>query len=118
MDERQQIAAEGLAIGVPIAEVAELVHREPRTIHRWARDPEFQMAMIQGIRASALLALAQYLKTGEDVKAGQAALATLRWLGAGKPTKPRGSPAEPVVEDDTDLEEFSEEQLRRLKGDD
>lgn len=117
MDERQKVAAETLAIGAPIAEVSKLVGRSIRTVHKWMREPEFQAEMLRGIRASALLTLAGYLKTGEDVKAGQAALATLRWLGAGKPSKPRQNPKEPEVDDDTDLGEFSEESLKRLKGD-
>lgn len=118
MDDRQRAAAECLAIGTPMKEVCELVGRTAHTVHKWVRNPEFQAEMIRGIRASALLTLAGYLKTGEDVKAGQAALATLRWLGAGKP-KPRGSPKEPEAgddPDDPDLGEFSADSLRRLKG--
>lgn len=99
-------------------EVANAIGRKPHTLYRWLDDPEFQAAVIRGIRSLAILTLAQYLKHGVDPKAGQAALATLRWLGAGKPgTKPRQSREEAAGEDETDLDEFSEEQLKRLKGD-
>lgn len=118
MDDRQKVAVELLAAGVPLSEVADVAGRDPRTVFRWLHDPGFQAAMIQGIRASALLILARNLKSGGEPKEAQAALATLRWLGAGKPGKPRQNPKEPVVDEDADLGEFSEESLQRLKGDD
>ena len=115
MDDRQTAAVAALAAGKTIEEAANDSGRSPRTVMKWLEDLEFQAAVIRGLRALALLTLAQYLKHGADPKAGQAALATLRWLGAGKPRSARK--AESVVEEETDLGEFSEEQLSRLKGD-
>jgi hypothetical protein len=116
MDDRQKLAAAALAEGKTTEMVANEVGRNPRTIHKWLADPEFQAAVIRGVRGVALYMLAQNLKYGGDPKVSQAALATLRWLGVGK-TKPRGSPKEsPAEEDETDLGEFSEESLRKLKG--
>ena len=119
MDDRQKLAAAALAEGKSVEEVSKEVGRSVRTILRWMGGPDFQAAVLRGFRALAILALARYLKHGEDPKAGQAALATLRWLGAGKPRSARK--AESVAEDDPDdpdLGEFSEESLRRLKGGD
>ena len=117
MDDRQKVAAAAIAEGKTVEEAAKEVGRTPRTIYKWLDDGEFQVSVLRGIRGLAILALAQYLKSGEDPKGGQAALATLRWLGAGKPGKPRQNPKEPEVDDETDLGEFSEESLKRLKGD-
>ena len=118
MDDRQKQAATAIAAGKTIEEVSNEVGRSPRAIRKWMEDPEVQAAVIRGIRALALLTLAQYLKHGEAPKAGQAALATLRWLGAGKPKRADVVDHRGAHEDDeTDLDEFSEEQLRRLKGD-
>jgi len=116
MDDRQKLAAAALAEGRTTGDVAQAVGRSERTVIRWVSDPEFQMAMVYGIRAAAFLALAQYLRPDGDARAGQAALATLRWLGAGKPKKPTRGQAG-VEEEETDLGEFSEDSLRRLKGD-
>ena len=116
MDDRQKQAARGIAAGKTIEDVSNEVNRSPQAIMRWMEEPEMQAAVIRGIRVLGLLTLAEYLKHGGDQKTAMAALATLRWLGAGK-TKPRGSPKEPEVEDETDLGEFSEESLKRLKGD-
>ena len=116
MDDRQKLAAAALADGKVIEVVAKEVGRTPNTVRKWLNDPEFQVAMIRGVRGTALYMLAQNLKYGGDPKISQAALATLRWLGAGKPGKPRQNPKEPEVDDETDLGEFSEESLKRLKG--
>lgn len=117
MDDRQKLAAAGLAEGKTIETVANEVGRSPRTIHKWLTEPEFQGIVLRGIRGVALYMLAQNLKYGGDPKVSQAALAALRYLGAVKP-KSRGSPVEPAAEgDETDLGEFSEESLKRLKGD-
>lgn len=117
MDDRQKAAVDILAAGGTVEEAANAASRTTPTIYKWLDDGEFQTSVLRGIRGLAILALAQYLKHGEDPKAGQAALATLRWLGAGKPRSARR--AGPEVEDDeTDLGEFSEESLRRLKGED
>ena len=116
MDDRQKVAATALGEGKSVEETADEVGRHPRTISKWLEEPEFQAAMIRRIRGVALYMLAQNLKFGGDPKISQVALATLRWLGAGKPRSARKADA--VVEDDeTDLGEFSEESLRRLKGD-
>ncbi len=115
MEDRQTAAVAALAAGKPIEEAAKASGRSPRTILKWLEEPEFQTAMTRGIRAQALLALSEYLHSGENPTVGQAALAALKWLGAGKP-KTRGSKAEAVVEEETDIGEFSEDQLRRVEG--
>jgi len=114
VDERQKIAAAALGEGKSVEEAAEEAGRKPPTVSKWLEDPEFQAALIHRIRGVALYMLAQNLKFGGDPKVSQAALGVLRWLGAGKPSRTSTSP---VVEDETDLEEFSADQLRRLKGD-
>lgn len=117
MDDRQTAAVAALAEGKTIEEASNDAGRSSRTVMKWLEDLDFQAAVIRGLRALALLTLAQYLKHGTDPKAGQAALATLRWLGAGKPGKPPKDPKEPAGEEETDIGEFSKDQLRRVEGD-
>ena len=104
-----------LGEGKSVEQAAEEAGRSPRPISKWLEEPEFQAAMIRRIRGVALYMLAQNLKFGGDPKISQAALATLRWLGAGKPRSARKAESG-AEEDETDLGEFSEDSLRRLKG--
>ena len=85
MDDRQKQAATGIAAGKSIEDVSNEVGRSPRAILKWMEDPEMQAAVVRGIRVLALLKLAQYLKHGGEQKEAMAALATVRWMGAGKP---------------------------------
>ena len=115
MDDRQVAAVTALASGKTLEEAANASGRSPKTVMKWLEEPELQSAFVRGLRALALQTLARYIKHGDNPKAGQAALATLKWLGAGKPQSARK--AESKAEEETDLEEFSADQLRRLKGD-
>ena len=113
MDERHTAAAAALIAGLGVDEAAKAAHRVPKTIVQWAEEPEFQAVVLRGIKANALITLALYSKGRVDAKEGQAALAIMRWLGAGKARKK--GPSAPD-EDETDLGEFSQDQLERLRG--
>ena len=117
MDERHTAAAAAIIEGKSTVEAAIAARRIPETIYKWLEEPEFQAVVLRGIKARALMNLALYVSGHIDPKVGQAALAIMKWMGAGKP-KTRGSKVEPEVEEETDIGEFSEDQLRRLKGED
>lgn len=117
MDERHIAAAAAIIEGRSVQDAATAAHRsDPKTIYKWAEEPEFQAVVLRGIKARALLTLALYANGETNPKMGQAALAIMKWMGAAK--KPGRVPSGPPghKDEETDLPEFSREQLERLEG--
>ena len=109
-------AAKLLAVGDSLTEVAKAIQKEEKTVKLWLLDKEFCTLLRDNAGGAALRVLVGYL-TGEneDKDRAMVALAVLRMNKVTPPT-PRGSRNHD--EDETDIDEFSEEQLKRLAGDD
>ncbi len=109
-------AAKLLAVGESIADVAKTVKKEEQTVKLWLLESDFRQILLENAAGAAIRIIVGYL-TGEhyDKDKAMVALALLRM------NKPK-----PVVftkkelqayEDETNLAEFSEDQLKRLTGD-
>lgn len=119
MDERHTAAAAAIIEGKSAEEAATAAHRsDPKTIYKWLEEPEFQAVILRGVKARALANLALYVNGGINPRMGQAALAIMKWMGAAK--KPGRVPSGPPgkKDEETDLDEFSREQLERIEGED
>ena len=108
-------AAKLLAVGESIEEVAKTVKKDEQTVKLWLLDEEFCTLLRANAGGAALRILVGYL-TGEneDKDRAMVALALLRMNKP--PTPPRGNGRRGRDEDETDIEGFSEDQLKRLTG--
>ena len=112
-------AAKLLAVGESMSDVAKAVQKTEQTVKLWLLDKEFCSLLRDNAGGAALRILVGYL-TGEneDKDRAMVALALLRMT---KPPSPRGDGKTRFAisngEDETDIDEFSEEQLKRLTGD-
>ena len=108
-------AAKLLAVGESIEAVAKAVKKSERTIKLWHLDPEFCLVLRENAAGAAIRILIGYLtKENEDKNRAMVALALLR-MNKPKPTVPTRSELRDP-EDDTDIDEFSVVQLKRLTG--
>ncbi len=113
-------AAKLLAVGESMTDVAKAVQKTERTVKLWLLDKEFCSLLRDNAGGAALRILVGYL-TGEneDKDRAMVALALLRMT---KTPAPRGNGsstryAVSNAEDETDIDGFSEDQLKRLTGD-
>ena len=107
-----------------MAEVAKAIQKEEKTVKLWLLDKEFCTLLRDNAGGAALRVLVGYL-TGEneDKDRAMVALAVLRMnkppTQGTPPTGPRSNMVKTRYgEDETDIDEFSEEQLKRLAGED
>ncbi len=108
-------AAKLLAVGESIADVAGVLKKSEQTVKLWLLDEDFCQILRENAAGAAIRIIVGYL-TGEHYDKDKAMVA-LALLRMNKPVSPRNGPNKPVSEDETDLEEFSEDQLKRLTGD-
>ena len=108
-------AAKLLAVGDSLTEVAKAIQKEEKTVKLWLLDKEFCTLLRDNAGGAALRVLVGYL-TGEneDKDRAMVALAVLRMNKVAPPVR-TGSRV-PDFGDETDTDEFSEEQLKRLAG--
>ena len=110
-------AAKLLAVGDSMSDVAKAVGKTEKTVKLWLLDPEFCDLLRRNASGAALRHLVGYL-AGENAGKDRAmvALALLR-MDKPKPAVTSGRERRDS-EDETDIEGFSEEQLKRLNVDD
>ncbi len=109
-------AAKLLAVGESIADVAKTVKKEEQTVKLWLLESDFRQILLENAAGAAIRIIVGYL-TGEHYDKDKAMVA-LALLRMNKPVSPpRNGGRKPVSEDETDLEEFSVDQLKRLTGD-
>jgi len=110
-------AAKLLAVGDSMPEVAKAVGKTEKTVKLWLLDPEFCELLRKNASGAALRHLVGYLAgENEDKERAMVALALLR-MSRPNPT-PRDGPRRRDTEDETDVDGFSEDQLKRLTGGD
>lgn len=109
-------AAKLLAVGESMESVAALVNKSEQTVKLWLLEPDFRQFLLANAAGAAVRIIVGYL-TGEHYDKDKAMVA-LALLRMNKPvsTPRRNGPRSPN-EDETDLDEFSEDQLKRLTGD-
>ncbi len=107
-------AAKLLAVGESIESVAKTVKKDEQTVKLWLLDEDFCRILRENAAGAAIRIIVGYL-TGEhyDKDKAMVALALLRMNKPPAPTGKGGGKRD--TEDETDLSEFSEEQLKRLK---
>ena len=110
-------AAKLLAVGESISEVAAVVKKSEQTVKLWFLESDFHQFMLDNLGAAALNCIRGYFsKEHADKDRVMVALALLRM---NKPVSPpRNGGRKPVSEDETDIDEFSVDQLKRLTGGD
>ena len=109
-------AAKLLAIGDSIEDVAKAVKKEEQTVKLWLLDEDFCRILRENAAGAAIRIIVGYL-TGEHYDKDKAMVA-LALLRMNKPVAPiRSGRGKRDTEDETDLTEFSEDQLHRLTGD-
>ena len=106
-------AAKLLAVGESIADVAKAVGKSEQTIKLWLLDEDFCQVLRENVQGAALRIIIGYL-TDEHADKDKAMVA-LALMRMNKPA-PSGR-KKPMSEDETDLDGFNEEQLKRLEGD-
>ncbi len=111
----KQRAARLLAVGESMESVARTVGKTEQTVKLWLLEPDFCQLLRDNAAGAALRIIIGYL-AGEhsDKDKAMVALALLRMNKPGP--NGRQSRGRPVAKDDTDLKEFSEDQLKRLTG--
>ncbi len=108
-------AAGLLAIGESLESTAKLVGKTENTIKLWMLEDGFRKILRENASGAALRIVVGYLTNEHsDKDRAMVALALLR-MNKGA-ASPRGN-GRRDAEDETDLGEFSEEQLKRLTGD-
>ncbi len=110
-------AAKLLAVGESIPDVAKALKKEEQTVKLWLLDEDFCQILRENAAGAAIRIIVGYL-TGEHFDKDKAMVA-LALLRMNKPVStPRGNGRRKRdTEDETDLDEFSEDQLKRLTGD-
>ncbi len=106
-------AAKLLAVGESIEDVAKAVKKTEETIKLWLLEPDFRQILLENAAGAAIRIIVGYL-TGEHYDKDNAMVA-LGLLRMNKPVSPpRNGGRKPVSEDETDIDEFSVDQLKRL----
>ena len=108
-------AAELLAVGESIADVAKAINKDEQTVKLWLLDEDFCQVLRENVQGAALRIIIGYL-TDEHADKDKAMVA-LALMRMNKPVSPRAGRNKPVSGDETDLDGFNEEQLKRLEGD-
>ncbi len=109
-------AAKLLAVGESIPDVAKALRKEEQTVKLWLLESDFRQILLENAAGAAIRIIVGYL-TGEHYDKDKAMVA-LALLRMNKPVSPpRKGPRRPVSEDETDIDGFSEDQLKRLTGD-
>ena len=112
-------AAKLLAVGESIEDVAKAVDKSEQTVKLWLLDPEFCRLLRENAAGAAIRIIVGYL-TAEHYDKDKAMVA-LALLRMNKPVSPPPNGArgrnKPVSEGETDLDEFSEDEIKRLTGD-
>ena len=110
-------AAKLLAVGESIPEVATAVKKSEQTVKLWLLESDFRQILLENAAGAAIRIIVGYL-TGEhyDKDKAMVALALLRMNKP--PPAPRGNGrGKRDTGDETDIDGFSEDQLKRLTGD-
>ncbi|KKM79029.1 hypothetical protein LCGC14_1353930 [marine sediment metagenome] len=111
-------AAKLLAVGESIADVAKALKKSEQTVKLWLIDPEFRQIFVVNLGGAALRIIGGYLTDEHsDKDKAMVALALLR-MNKPPPAPTRNGRGKRDTEDETDIDGFSEDQLRRLEGDD
>ncbi len=109
-------AAKLLAVGETLAETAKIVGKTEQTVKLWLLEPDFCQFLRENTSGAALRVIVGYL-TGEHQNKDKTMVA-LALLRMNRPVpNGRQSRGKRDDEDETDLTEFSEDQLKRLEGD-
>ncbi len=110
-------AAKLIAIGESIEAVAKTIQKSEETVKLWLLEPDFCQLLRENVSGAALRIIVGYL-TGEnhDKDKAMVALALLR-MNKAAPAAVGAAVKRREGEDETDLDEFSEDQIRRLTGD-
>lgn len=113
-------AAKLLAVGEPISSVAVTVKKDEQTVKLWLLEPGFRQILLENAAGAAIRIIVGYL-TGEhyDKDRAMVALALLRMNKTPAPRDKGGThfAMSNGGDDETDIDGFSEEQLKRLTGD-
>ncbi len=117
MYQAKERAAKLLAVGESIQSVAKTVKKDEQTVKLWLLDEDFCRILRENAAGAAIRIIVGYL-TGEhyDKDKAMVALALLR-MNKDKPAVPARRELRDT-EDETDVDGFSEDQLKRLEGDD
>ncbi|KKL89794.1 hypothetical protein LCGC14_1911170 [marine sediment metagenome] len=108
-------AAKLLAVGESMKDVAKAVKKDEQTVKLWLLEEDFCQLLRENVQGAALRIIIGYLVDEHADK--DKAMVALALLRMNKPSPPRNGPRKPV-EDETDIDGFSEDQLKRLEGDD
>ncbi len=108
-------AAKLLAVGETLAETAKIVGKTEQTVKLWLLEPDFCQFLRENTSGAALRVIVGYL-TGEHMNKDKTMVA-LALLRMNRPQAPPKGNGRRDNEDETDLTEFSEDQLKRLEGD-
>ncbi len=108
-------AAKLLAVGESIEDVAKSLKKEEQTVKLWLLETDFRQILLENAAGAAIRIIVGYL-IGEhyDKDKAMVALALLRMNKTPAPTRNGGRKRD--TEDETDLDGFSEDQLKRLTG--
>jgi hypothetical protein len=110
-------AAKLLAVGDSIQDVATAVKKSEQTVKLWLLESDFRQILLENAAGAAIRIIVGYLTSEHyDKDKAMVALALLRMNKPPTPTRNGGRKRD--TEDETDLSEFSEEQLKRLEPDD
>jgi len=97
-------------------DVAKAVKKDEQTVKLWLLDEDFCQILRENVHGAALRIVIGYL-TDEHADKDKAMVA-LALLRMNKPVSaPRRNGPHRLTEDETDIGEFSKDQLRRLTGD-
>ena len=109
-------AAKLLAVGDSIESVAKALKKEEQTVKLWLLEPDFCQILRENAAGAAIRIIVGYL-TGEhpDKDKAMVALALLRMNKPPPPPRGNGRGSRDT-EDETDVDGFSEDQLKRLTG--
>ena len=109
-------AAKLLAVGESIPEVATAVKKSEQTVKLWLLESDFRQILLENAAGAAIRIIVGYL-TGEHYDKDKAMVA-LALLRMNKPTAPiRNGRGKRDIEDETDIDGFSEDQIKRLTSD-
>ena len=96
--------------------MAKAVHKSEQTVKLWLLEDDFYQLLRKNAARAALRIIVERLgREPPDKEQLMVALALLRMNKPASP--PRNGPRRPVSEDETDIDGFSEDQLKRLTGD-
>ena len=110
-------AAKLLAVGESMKDVAKAVKKDEQTVKLWLLEEDFCQLLRENVQGAALRIIIGYLVDEHaDKDKAMVALALLRMNKPSAPTRGNGR-GRRDTEDETDIDGFSEDQLKRLTGD-